>query len=293
MLKRILLCLPIIFLAGFSAPTTLDPMIISDLAIAGQAPFLGTLATGAPRNITINPAQKTLVLLVAGQSNWTNINPTLYTPTNSAVISQLNIYDGAFYPITTGVLGSSYYQGTFGPGNASVRVADLLVTNGRFDNVILVNFAIGSTSIAQWASQQFTNRVNVAMLRLAARGIAPSTTGVTFGLLMGQGETDNSLGTSQSAYASSFSTFATAVFATGFSGRVFLCEETWIYGTVSAGVQAAQIAAVNNTTIFSGGNLDSLNATNRQADNTHFNDTGAAAAATIVYNAMHASGSPY
>jgi hypothetical protein len=37
---------------------------------------------------------------------------------------------------------------------------------------------------------------------------------------------------------------------------------------------------------------DTLNATNRLADNTHLNDTGAAAAALLVYNAMHASGAP-
>ena len=58
-------------------------------------------------------------------------------------------------------------------------------------------------------------------------------------------------------------------------------------------MQAAQVALANGTTVFAGGDLDTLNATNRQADNTHFNDTGAAAAATLIWNAMHASGSPY
>lgn len=293
MLKRLFLICTLLLLSGFNGPTIPDPMLISDLTIANQAPFLGTLVTGSPRNIVINPAQKTLVLLVAGQSNWTNIIPTLYTPTNSSAISQLNIYDGAFYPITTDVLGSSYYQGSFGPGNISVRVADLLVTNGSFNNVIIVNFAIGSTSMAQWVTAQFTNRFTVAMLRLAAQNITPATTGVTFGLIWGQGETDNTLGTSQASYTAGLNTVLSAATTAGFSGRFFICKETWIFGSVSAAVQAAQTGIVNGTTIFSGGDLDSLNATNRQADNTHFNDTGAAAAATLVYNAMHASGAPF
>jgi lysophospholipase L1-like esterase len=59
---------------------------------------------------------------------------------------------------------------------------------------------------------------------------------------------------------------------------------------VSTAVQAAQVGIVDNVTIFSGGDLDSFNATYRQADNTHPNDTGAAAMATAVYNAMVASG---
>lgn len=272
-------------------PAPIDPFVLTDVTFAGQAAFL---QTPTPRLITINPAQKTLVLLVAGQSIWTNIIPTLYTPTNSTVVNQMNIYDGAIYPITGNVLGSSYYQGTFGPGNIAVRLADLFVTNSIFNNVILVNFAVGSTPISMWDSTgALYGRGSVAMLRLAAQGITPATTGVTFAYLWGQGETDTTNGTSQAVYAAALGRVLAKMTASGFSGRFFICEETWISGGVSAAVQAAQVAAVDNVTVFSGGNLDSLNATNRQADNTHFNDTGAPAAATIVYNAMHASGAPY
>ncbi len=293
-MRRIFALVVAVFLAGFSgAPVTPDPMVLSELTIAGQAPFLQT-SSATNRLITINPAQKTLILLVAGQSNWTNATPSLYTPNNSSTISQLNIYDGAFYSITSDVLGSSFYQGTFGPGNISVRLADLLVTNGSFNNVIIVNFAVGSTAIAQWANGgTLANRGAVAMNRLAAQGITPATTGVTFGFLWGQGESDTTNGTSQSAYATALGQVISNMNAAGFSGRFFICEETWIGGSVSAGVQAAQTGIIDNVTKFSGGNLDSLNASNRQADNTHFNDTGAAAVATLVYNAMHASGAPY
>lgn len=275
---------------GFSGLTPPDPYIIVDPVIANQAQYR---VTPAQRAITVNPAQKTLALIVAGQSNWTNITPSLYTPTNSSAVSQLNVYDGCFYPVSSSVLGSSFYQGSFGNGNVSVRVADTLVTNGSFNQVLIANVAIGSTSAAQWATSQFTNRIAVAMLRFSQNGITPATTGMTFGFLWGQGEAELALGTSQSAYTASLNTVMSAATSAGFSGRFFICEETWINGSTYATVQAAQTGIVNGTTIFSGGNLDSLNATNRQGDNTHFNDTGAAAAATLVYNAMHASGSPY
>ncbi|SDK12360.1 hypothetical protein [Bradyrhizobium sp. Rc2d] len=45
--------------------------------------------------------------------------------------------------------------------------------------------------------------------------------------------------------------------------------------------------------IFAGVNADSIGATGRLVENTHFSDTGQATLATLVYNAMHASGSPF
>jgi hypothetical protein len=277
---------------GVSPP---DPMFIRAPNANSTVNYYGAATAGTPRTITINPAQKTLVLLVAGQSNWSNVTPTLYTPTNSTVVSQLNIFDGAMYPITTDVLGAGYDpSGVYGPGNISVRVADLLVTNGSFNNVIIVNFVVNASAVADWGTGgAYFNRTDVAMRRLAAYGITPATTGVTFGFLWGQGEQDKGLGTSQSAYAASLGQVLTQLTTAGFTGRKFICEETWASGAVSAAVEAAQTGIVDSVTIFSGGNLDAFNNTDRQADQTHFNDTGAPLVATAVYNAMHASGAPY
>lgn len=248
------------------------------------------------RSETINPAQKTLVLIIAGQSIWTSITPSVYTPAHASVIDILNIYDGALYPPDGRPVLSASYTPQLGIGCIGLRVAEMLAANARFDRVILADVAIGSTDISMWnpaANGISANRPTVAVRRLAARGITPSTTGVTFAFLWGQGESDTMLGTSQSAYSSALSSILTNLSSNGFSGRMFVCRETWWTGSISTAVQNAQTGVVNNTTIFSGGDLDSLNATNRQADNTHFNDTGAAAAATLVYNAMVASGAPY
>lgn len=250
---------------------------------------------GTGRNQTINPAVKTLVLITAGQSNWENITPTLYTPANSSVIDGFNVYDGGSYSISGPICGTQTNMGTGqGPGNIAARVADLFVTNGVFQRVVIAPVAIGGTTIANWSTSVLYNRVCQVISRLASRGMTPATTGVTFAFLFGQGESDTALATSQAAYSASWNSMFSSLQACGLTGfRTFVPKESWYNGSVSVNVQNAQVALVNGTTIFSGGDLDTLNATNRIADNIHFNDTGAANAATLVYNAMHASGSPF
>ncbi len=278
---------------GVSTP---DPMTLPPQPWTGNS---GNVVfyrqTPAVRNITINPVQKTLVLLVGGQSNWSNITPTTYVPTNGTVISQLNIFDGAFYPISAGVLGTGYDPtGGFGLGNIAARLADNLINSGNWNQVLLVDYAVNNTLVSDWGTGgQFNNRGPVAMLRMAAQGITPATTGVTFAFLWGQGENDTGAGTTQIAYTTSWNQMYSALTAAGFSGRTFVCEETWTAGTTSAAVQAAQVALPNGTTIFSAGNLDAFGAPDRQADNIHFNDTGAPLVGTAVYNSMHASGAPF
>ncbi len=250
---------------------------------------------GTGRNQTINPALKTLVLITAGQSNWQDFTPTLFTPTNSSVVDGFNLYDSGSYSITAAMCGTQL--GTTapqGPGNIAARVADTFVTNANFDRVVVAPVAISGTTVANWSTATLYNRVCQVISRLASRGMTPSTTGVTFAFFWGQGESDQSVGTSQVNYTNSWNSMFSSMGSCGLTGfRTFVAEETWNGGAVSTAVQNAQIALVNGTTIFSGGNLDSLNASNRNADNIHFNDTGAAAAATIVYNAMHASGAPF
>lgn len=269
-----------------------DPYILQETINPGYFDAKGLTA----RSADIDTAKKTLVLLIAGQSIWTSITPSAYTPSHSIAIDVLNVYDGALYPPDGRPVLSTSYSPAVGIGNIGLRVAEQLVANSVFDRVILADVAIGSTDVSMWdpsASGILANRPIVAIKRLAARGITPATDGVTFAFLWGQGESDTLMGTTETAYASALNSILSNLTANGFSGRIFVCKETWFSGGVSSAVQAAQTGIVDNTTIFSGGDLDTLNASNRVADNTHFNDTGAAAAATIVYNAMVASGSPF
>jgi hypothetical protein len=246
----------------------------------------------AVRSLAINPAIKTLVLITMGQSLMANSNANttspVFVPTNPSVIDNFNIYDGAAYQFsTTPALGCN---GT--NSNVAPRIADMLINNGKFDRVIVVPIAVGSTRIADWATGSYATRFPVAMNRLAARGITPATPGVTFAAVWGQGEGDTADGTSQAAYASALNTVISSAFAAGFSGRFFVNIETWNAGSISSAVAAAQASVVNNTTVFQGANWDAFGSADR-IDNTHPNDAGAPQFATALYNAMHASGAPF
>jgi len=265
-----------------------DPFILDDSFRAGFRDVNGKTL----RSSVINPAEKTLILITAGQSQWTTLTPTSFTPTNPSKVDNFNVYDGANYNCSGPLLGAEYIPAN-GDGNVSARVADQFVSSGIFDRVIVVPIALGGTEIAQWDTGILSGRIPVALRRLASRGIVPASTGVTFALLWGQGESDGLIGTTQSAWENAFQNIVTTVLAAGFAGRIFVAKETWSAGVVSSTIQAAQVAVVDSVTVFSGGDLDALDASYRQSGNTHFNDAGAAAAASLVYNAMRASGAPY
>lgn len=239
---------------------------------------------------------------MAGQSNCTNVNPTVFVP-GSAAIDQLNVYDGGSYNFAGPMVGTGNdgiaLGGGAGNGNVSARLAQLFITNNIFDHVVVASVCIGSTVAADWApGGKVSLRLPAVIKRFISRGITPTTTSWTFAISWWQGETDAVNGTSAASYESSMASIMTAAQNAGFlctNCRFFVNEQTWAAGATSATIQGAQATVVTNdpTHFFVGGNIDSLNASNRIADNTHLNDTGAAAAATLVYNAMHASGAPF
>lgn len=276
----------------FAAPP--DPFFLNDNnpLVGATSIYRGTVGL-TPRSQSINPAQKTLVMIVDGQSQAGNVAPTTYIPTNSSAIDNFNIYDGASYPVAGPLLGAQYNPPVYGGGNLAPKIADKFVTNANFDRVILVPMAVGATQISDHSTGSLSGRIGVVMARLASRGITPATTGTTWAYLWMQGETDEAVGTTQVNYAAGLATVLANAIAAGFSGRMFVAEETWNVGVTSAAVQAAQVAFVNGTTVFSASNMDAIGAGSRFADQTHLNDAGQATFATTAYNAMHASGAPF
>lgn len=248
----------------------------------------------AVRSPAINPAIKTLVLISVGQSLACAVVPTLNPPTNSSAVDNFNVYNGKLYDCAGPLLGCEYPNqlGTmpsFGPGNILCGLADKLIARG-WNRIILVPLAIGSTTIAQWATGVHSDRVAVAMARLSSVGITPSSPGVTFACLLMQGNQDLINGTSQAAWAASCQTFITKLYSTGFAGRLFVCTESQI-GQTSNAIRSAQATIPNGVNIFSGGDIDS--STIGSNDSAHPNNAGAVTMAAIIDTAMHASGAPF
>jgi len=248
------------------------------------------------RTLAINTGIRNLVLITAGQSNYMSVALTAFTLVNPAAIDNFNPYNGQMYAAADPLLGTGLAipSASFGPGNVAMRVADTLVTNGKFDRVIIVPIAIGGTVVGMWGTGgSLSNRIPATMARLISRGITPGMTNVTFCFLWGQGESDT--GTSAASYKTAINQVLASLFAAGFIGRAFINKQTWLGGVVNPTVQSAQWdpAVITGGSVLQGANADTLLAASRQPDNTHFNDAGMASLAALIVTALGASGVPY
>lgn len=229
-----------------SAP---DPFVIGEL----ERPDTMNNNTGnrdttgkTVRSKTINPAIRTLVLISAGQSNMMNLQPTSTVPVNGSVLDNFNVYDGQMYAAEDPLLGTTTATqgGSFGYGCVASRIGDQLITNGKFDRVILVPISVGGTGVLAWSEGGvLNNRIIAAMNRLAYAGITPSTPGVTFAAIWAHGESDNVNGTAQETYATALLSWIATARAAGMSGRIFVNLETWFNGS-SAVIRAAQASVI-------------------------------------------------
>lgn len=140
--------------------------------------------------IAIDPTRRTLVLISAGQSNSGNITPTAYVAAHASAIDNFSIYDGKFYEPSCPVLGAAWDMGR-GPGHIGLRVADALISAGKFDRVILVPVGAGSgTAGAFEPGGVVDDRFRIAIQRLADSRITPASIGTTWAITWMQGESD-------------------------------------------------------------------------------------------------------
>lgn len=282
-LMKLVLVLLSILAAGWAASTSADDYTLGEYIITGGPPNdnRGYASTSGKTPQAIPP--RVLLLITAGQSNIANTGVTNYTPTHASAIGNFNSYDGSLYAYADPLLGPSGNT-----ANMVGRLADQIISAGLFDRVIVVPLAVGGSTVAQWAPGGILdNRLSIALARLKGRGIVNPT----MALLWGQGESE--VGTSQNDYETAFNSMISSVVSAGFTGRVFVAQQTWFGGVTKSAIRAAQAAVVDNVTIFAGPDADALGSSYRQVDNTHFNDAGQTAYASGWSDAMAASGAPY
>lgn len=215
----------------------------------------------------------TLILLVHGQSIPTNTVTTPFTPTNITKVLQLNIYDQTIYQAIDPELGTTG-NGAIQGGNYITRLADNLVTNAKFGQVVIVNAAWGGTDVFDWASGQMQQRARISCLMVRAKGWL--TSGATFWTIydQGQGDATNPPGTTTLQWEQMFATYRQTQVALGCNFDTFVPIDTLLNGVVSSTIQAAQSGVVDGVKVFAGANTDSLTGANRGADGTHLSDTG-------------------
>ncbi len=249
----------------------------------------------ALRTQTLDPGVRNLVIVAIGQSNMVNIAPSAYAPVNAGAIDNFNPYDGAIYAAADPLIGA----GLIATGHPALRLADTLITNGKFDRVVIAPPALGGLSSLELGSGFASVYVPITLQRLAARGIVEGTN-VTIIVIWGQGETDGPTGVTQGQYQTNFGNAVTNSRAVGFTGKWFIAEETYNNSQVWPAIQAAQLAVINHgANIWAGPNADLLigNACSgvacRVADNLHWSNAGSASYAAGWITALAASGAPF
>lgn len=213
--------------------------------------------------------EATAVLLLGGQSNMANYAQTSFTPVN-AKVQVLNIYNGGVYQVGAGSLpGAGGILDCWGK-----RLADKLISSGKYARVILVPIAISSTFFADWAVGGAMNpRIGVAAKRLASLGLP-----LTY-ILWGQGESDNVGATSQASCTTSLNSIIATLQQNFGATPIRIASQSYYLGATAANVTNAQ-AAVLGGTVLPGPNADSLTSGSRY-DNIHWNASGADAIASL------------
>ena len=209
------------------------------------------------------------VIVTIGQSDFANyVGTGPYTPTHSTVCN-FNVYDERSYQCVDDVLGASTFGGR---GSINGRIGDDLITNGKCSTPVIAPISIAGTAAADWAAGgNCNNRIVVLCRRLFNAKLWPVTA-----IAWMVGETDKTIGTSQSAFAASQASVI-STFRNNGCNAPFLVALYSGPGQTSNGIRSAQAAAVDNVTVFGGPDIDAI--TNRLGDG-HLDDTGAAAAAT-------------
>lgn len=276
---------------GFlSLPSQLDPLLLQQpmcTSSCTSVPYTNTSLL-APTTTVYNPAARNLVLIVVGDLNTANYAPTPYVVTNTNHVFMVNIYDGAAYAYAAPVLGPTWDPTTNGaPGEFTGRLADDLINNNIADNVYIMSIGEANFEASDWDTGILSDRILVAYRRLTAAGLP------LHGILWGQGEYDNSQGVSGPTYQAAVSDLVSNLNAAGVTAPFFVAEETMFNGTPSGALQTAQLALVNNTTIFAGPNADAITTAERQGDMTTFNDNGMQTYAGIWTIALANYGPPF
>lgn len=255
-----------------------DPFVLRDNWDYASFPRALKVADGLTQvNPNLVGGQTTCVIIAGGQSTITGNGSGTYTKTN-ANIHMLNIYTGGMYSAVNPMPG---VDSNFSLGNTEcflIRLADKMINASKYQRIILVPFGLGSTDIAKWQSGGFCNeRISAACQRVSKMGLL-SATQVYF--IWQQGESDRVLGTTQGAYTTGLNSVIATARAVLPTTPIYISQTSWSSGVTSSAVRAAQAASWGGT-IFQGPDTDTLDATNRIADNTHWNGTGSDAVAGL------------
>lgn len=211
-------------------------------------------------------SQRTMVAFVFGQSNAANHGGQKFSADSAHIY---NFWNGQYYRAQDPLLGASGNS-----GSVWTLMANKLLAQQQYDQVILIPAAIGGTSVGQWQPGGELHQVLVDRLQAVKR----SGLQVTH-FLWHQGEADNPKGANpgidlvgykhgmQQIIALTRAYFPESHFYLAVATRCFA------FAPASPELQAVQRSLADSRTVFLGPNTDEIEVIDRY-DDCHFSATG-------------------
>jgi len=212
---------------------------------------------------------KTAVIVVHGQSNAANYGSIRHAAREA--VDNLDPASGKCFAAIDPLLGSDGIGGNF-----ATRLGDILIQSGRYDRVVLIPIARGSSSIS-FLNNEGASLITNGIAKLKAAGLTPTH------ILFQQGEQDARMATSAEQYVAQLHQLVTRFRAAGFDAPFYLSRSTKCGGSENnmAAVRAGQLAVINDAlNIRQGPDTDTIGNDGR-SDGCHMNDVGTLAHAAL------------
>ena len=206
---------------------------------------------------------RTAVILAIGQSNIANHALVRVATRHPRAV--LSYFDGKCYVAASPLLGASGEYGEF-----LTLLADRLIKDDVYRNVIIVPSGIGGVPIALW---QRNGQLNDMLIR-TLKDLAPGYT-VTQ-VIWQQGESDFLVATPAADYVASFRSLVDVLTENGVDAPLYIavstrCRDPW---TADNPIAAAQRSLIDDKRVFLGVDTDSLLAPEDRYDDCHFTESG-------------------
>lgn len=224
---------------------------------------------------------KTLVLLIAGQSNTGNHAGQRYESNYGTQI--VNYWNGKCYKAESPLLGTTGFL-----GESWTLLANKLIKEGLAEQVVLVPAGIGGTPISRWQSGGDLNKMQIDVVN-ATRPQYKFTQ-----VLWHQGESDYGLKTSDSQYTKDFNSLAQSLRKQGVDAPIYVSVATKC-GIDPAWSKNNPVALAQNQLpdiskgVYAGPNTDALLNKLDRYDDCHFSGSGQEKFADAWVNAIKQS----
>lgn len=214
---------------------------------------------------------KTALLVVHGQSNAANYGSVRHTAREA--VDNFDPASGKCFAAIDPLLGADGSGGSF-----ATRLGDILIQSGRYDHVILVPIARGSSSIS-FLNDEGADLISNGISKMKAAGLTPTH------ILFQQGETDAAFTTTAEQYVALLHQIVKRFRAEGFDAPFYLSRSTkcgHVDTNNAAAIRAGQLSAIDRAlNIQQGPDTDTIGNEGRDPGGCHMNAAGTLANAAL------------